>query len=162
MSISIGGCEQMKKQLFFAVAVVMLLSCPCRARSTEPQSRVSVEICKLESDLDRAILAHDDKLLTELFADEYLHTNFIGRTTDKKAELEFFASPEFLLKAASIDSCTVHVYRNVAVATGVNNWTEASYRGRDISGLYRFTTVYVLRKGHWQIVVSHASKITSP
>lgn len=144
----------------FAVAAIggVLLACVTTC-SANRQTRISADICKLESELDQAMVARDIAFLTTLLADEYMHTNFIGGTTDKKAELEFFASPDLVLKRASIDSCNVRVYRNVAVATGVNNWAEASYRSGDISGLYRFTAVYLLRNKRWQIVASHASKI---
>ncbi len=149
----------MKKQLFIAAAVAMLVSCPCRARSSERQNRITTEICKLENDADRAVIAHDRGFLTALFADEYQHANFFGSVADKNAEVDFFASADFTLKSATIANCTVHVYQDVAVATGVNIWTEASYKGRSLSGSYRFTRVYVRRKGRWQIVASHASKI---
>jgi len=44
----------------------------------------------------------------------------------------------------------------------VNNWAKASYRGRDFSVLYRFTTVYLLRQGRRQTVVRQASKVSRP
>jgi len=54
-----------------------------------------------------------------------------------------------VLKEAEIDDCRVHVYGGaVAVATGLNNWAEASYQGTDISGRYRFTTIHVHLQGH--------------
>jgi hypothetical protein len=152
--------EQMKKQLFVAAAVAMLLSCPSWALGSEGQSRITTEICKLENEADRAVVAHDHGFLSTLFANEYQHTNFVGSVADKKAEVDFFTSADFTLKNATIANCTVHVYQDVAVATGVNTWIEASYRGRNLSGSYRFTRVYVRRKGRWQIVASHASKIT--
>jgi hypothetical protein len=153
-------CEPMRNQLFMAAAAAILMSCPCRAWSLEQQSRAAIEICKLESDVNQAVVAHDGGILTSLFADEYQHTNFFGSVADKKAEVDFFTSTDFTIKSANITDCTVHVYDEVAVATGVNTWTEASYRGRNLSGSYRFTRVYVRRKGHWQIVASHASKMT--
>jgi hypothetical protein len=149
----------MKKQLFIATAAAMLLSCPCRAWSSERQSRITTEICKLENDADRAIVAHDRGFLAALFADEYQHTNFFGSVADKNAEVNFFTSTNFTLKSATIANCTVHVYQDMAVASGVNIWTEASYRGRSLSGSYRFTRVYVRQKGRWQIATSHGSKI---
>jgi ketosteroid isomerase-like protein len=150
----------MRNQLFVAAAAAMLMSCPYRAWSSEGPSSITTEICKLESDVNQAVVAHDGGLLTSLFADEYQHTNFFGSVADKKAEVDFFTSTDFAIKSANITDCAVHVYQDVAVATGVNTWTDASYRGRNLSGSYRFTRVYVRRKGHWQIVASHASKIT--
>jgi len=123
---------------------------------------VSAEICKLEEDTDRAVIAHDREFLTALFADEYQHINFFGSVAGKDAEVTFFTSSEFKLKDAGLTDCATHVYQDVAVATGVNTWTGATYRGRDLSGSYRFTRVYVRRNGSWQVVASHASKISPP
>ena len=142
------------------VLITAFLTSPLLTWSVDHQARISADICKLETEFDNAIIARDNAFLSALLADEYQHTNYMGGITDKKAELNFFASPEFALKQASIDACSVRVYGHIAIATGVNNWTEASLRGRDLSGLYRFTTVYLFRRSHWQIVVAHASKIT--
>lgn len=142
--------------------VAMLLSHLTTAWASEREARTRSEICTLEQKMDRAIIERDTAFIDALLGDEYQHTNFIGGTTDKKAELAFFSSPEFTLKKASIDSCSVHTYREVAVATGANNWTEARYGNRDLSGLYRYTSVYVHRSGRWQIVAGHASKVVVP
>jgi hypothetical protein len=63
------------------------------------------------------------------------------------------------MEGAAVQGCTVRLYKHIAVATGINNRNGARYRRRDLSGQYRFTRVYVLRDGRWQIVASHASKI---
>jgi uncharacterized protein (TIGR02246 family) len=150
----------MKRHLCFTLSALGLLLCPLAAQNSVGQEPASAEICKLEEESDTAAMAHDGKSLAKLFAEEYQHTNFIGGVTDKAAELRFFTSPDFSLRKAEIDACNVHVYgKDVAVATGINNWIEASYKGTDISGRYRYTTVYVQRDGHWQIVAGHASMI---
>jgi hypothetical protein len=33
------------------------------------------------------------------------------------------------------------------------------YKGKDISGQYRWTDVFVKRQGRWQVVATHASQI---
>ena len=144
-----------------ALYVVLLLGvCVPFGWTSDQQDRVSIDICRLENDLDRAVMARDNKFLTNLLADEYQHTNFLGGVTDKEAELSFFLSPEFKLKQANIESCNVRVYaEKVAVATGINDWSEASYRGQDLSGRYRFTAVYVFRNHRWQLAIGHASRM---
>ena len=146
-----------KASASLVMVILGLLPFALPAWGSAQQDRVSAEICKLESDTDNAAMVHDEKFLAALFADEYQHTNFLGGVTDKKAELGFFTSPRFVLKKAG---CRVQVYGgDVAVATGLNNWAEASYQGTDIRGRYRFTTIYVHRQGRWQIVAGHASMI---
>jgi len=90
--------------------ITVFLLCQLPAWSADRQAKISADICKLESQLDRAIVTHDNNLLPAVLADECQHTNSLGGTTDKKAELDFFASPEFSLTRASIDSCNVRVY----------------------------------------------------
>lgn len=127
--------------------------------AAENQGAVSAKICKTENELDHAEMSHNRSVLSAVFSDEYQHINFFGAVPDKNSEIEFFTSADFTLEGAAVQGCTVRFYKQIAVATGVNDCNGARYRGRDLSGQYRFTRVYVLRDGRWQIVASHASKI---
>jgi Domain of unknown function (DUF4440) len=149
----------MKRQLLMSAIVAMSTSGPVLAQH---QDSITTEICGLEVAADHAVVAHDRSFLTRLFADEYEHINYFGRVSDKEAEVAFLTSGEFALKSASIADCSVRVYGEAAVATGLDTWSEARYRGRDLSGSYRFTRVYVRRGGRWQTVASHASKVKPP
>jgi Domain of unknown function (DUF4440) len=122
---------------------------------------VSDQLCKLENDAQKAYVSHDRQFLTNLFADEFVHTNFRGGTVDKAGEIDFFTSPKLTMKAATIDQCVAREYGHAVVVTGINNWTGTIFNGNDLSGAYRFTRVYVYRKHRWQIVASQFSKVTS-
>jgi hypothetical protein len=39
---------------------------------------------------------------------------------------------------------------------------KSSYKGKDTSGQYRFTDVFVKRNGLWHAVATHASKVAKP
>jgi hypothetical protein len=139
--------------------IVVLLFCLAPFEFTFARDDVSGQLCKLENDADKAYIAHDRQFLSNLFADEFVHTNFRGSTVDKSAEMDFFTSPKLTMKAAVVDHCVAHKYGRAAVVTGINTWTDAIFNGSDLSGAYRFTRVYVHRQGRWQIVASHFSKI---
>jgi hypothetical protein len=124
------------------------------------QDTISDQLCKLENDADTAYIAHDRQFLSNLFADEFVHTNFRGGTVDKAGEIDFFTSPKLIMKAAAVDHCMARKYGHVAVVTGINTWTDTIFNGSDLSGAYRFTRVYVHRQHRWQIVASHFSKVT--
>jgi len=147
------------KPLTYIAMVIALLWPSIRSCATEKQRAISATICRTENELDHAEMRHDRSVLTAAFSDEYQHINFLGAVSDKNSEIEFFTCADFALEGASVQGCTVRVYKHLAVATGINNWNGARYRGRDLSGQYRFTRVYVLRDGRWQIVASHASQI---
>lgn len=117
-----------------------------------------VNVCELEGDLARAEVAHDRQRLDALYADEYQHTNYVGGIGYRAKELAFYANGGLTLGSARIPSCRSHLYGDVAVASGIDVWSDASFRGTSLSGTYRFTRVYVRRDGRWEIVASHASK----
>jgi hypothetical protein len=119
------------------------------------QASISDTLCRREADADRAIMTRDRPFLTDLYADEFQHVNYIGGLADKKDEIDFFTSPNVTIGEARIDSCAARRYGDVAVATGLNIWTRAG----TLSGRYRFTRVYVYRDGRWQIVASQYSKL---
>ena len=35
---------------------------------------------------------------------------------------------------------------------------KATYQGRDISGVYAYTHIYIYRDGRWQVVAAHTSR----
>lgn len=120
---------------------------------------VEQQLCQREAEADRAYIAHDRPFLEALFADEFEHTNFKGGVANREDEITFFTSPDLSMQSATIDSCAVRTYHDVAVVTGVNTWTGALFKGADLSGSYRFTRVYVRRKKRWQVVASQFSRI---
>ena len=57
------------------------------------------------------------------------------------------------------DEWKVRVYGDAAVVLG--RWTvKEQYKGKDVSGQYRFTDTWVKKGGRWQCVASAGTKIT--
>jgi len=127
--------------------------------ATENRGASAADICQVERDIDAAVVGRDRAALGHAFADEYEHIDFLGGVTPRDGELAFLTSGELIVKGAATDRCQVQSYGNLAVATGITIWTGATFRGVDLSGSYRFSRVYAMRSGRWQIVESHASKI---
>jgi non-heme chloroperoxidase len=129
--------------------------------ATENRGASAADVCQIENDVDAAVVNRDRDALSHAFADEYEHIDFRGGTTPRAGELTFLTAGELIVKGASTDGCRVQFLGDLAIATGITNWTGATYRGVDLSGSYRFSRVYAMRSGHWQIVESHASKIAA-
>jgi hypothetical protein len=53
----------------------------------------------------------------------------------------------------------VRVYGDTAIASGLGT-EKSTYKGKDTSGQYRYTDVFVKRNGTWQAVATHGSKVT--
>jgi ketosteroid isomerase-like protein len=54
-----------------------------------------------------------------------------------------------------LEDMRVRICGNAAVVTG-RNVLQASLKGKDTSGPYRFTDVFVKRDGRWQCVATQA------
>ena len=56
------------------------------------------------------------------------------------------------------DDMKARVYGDAAVVTG-RNTSKETLKGKDISGLYRWTDTWIKEAGRWQCVATHASMI---
>ena len=151
------------ERLPFLLASLAVIAFPLRPNPEAlAHPPIGEAICQLERAVAKAYVAHDRAFLDGLFAAEFQHANFKGGVVGKREELDFFASPDLQMGAATIDSCAVRAYGTVAVATGVTTWSHVLFKGTDLSATYRFTRVYHHHGGRWQIVASHFSKIPPP
>jgi ketosteroid isomerase-like protein len=118
-------------------------------------------LIKLENEWSQASIKRDGAALQRFYADEYLSTNAEGVVSDKATELKNLTTGVFLLTAYKFEDMKVHVYGDTAVVTGRNTikgrWEDL---GRDVSGPYRFTDVFVRRDGRWQCVASQSSRMS--
>ena len=121
--------------------------------------KAEAEIIKLEKQWDAAFVAVDVPVLEATLADDYISTDDTGETHTKKSTIEDLKSKTDLISASSATEIKVTVYGNAAVATG--RWTsKETYKGKDVSGAFRFTDTWVKRNGRWQCVADHFSRIT--
>ena len=69
-----------------------------------------------------------------------------------------FQSGSFKYESRQISDLTIRVYGDTAVVTGRSN-QKGMENGKDYSGDYRFTRVYVRQKGRWLTVALQATAI---
>jgi ketosteroid isomerase-like protein len=93
-----------------------------------------------------------------ILADEYMIIDDEGLVRDKTATLTRLKSADNDISTALVDELKVKLYGNVAVVTG--RQTEKSVeKGKNTSGSYRYTDVWVKRGNSWQVVNTHESKV---
>jgi hypothetical protein len=64
---------------------------------------------------------------------------------------------KYVVESMALDEVSVKLYRDNAVAFTSQN-EKSRYQGKDISGHYYFTDVWVKKGGSWQVVASHGSR----
>ena len=106
------------------------------------------EIKMLEEVRNQAVLRGDVAVLERMTSDDYTFITLRGELRTKSEILKGFASGSFKFESRQISDLNVRVYGDTAVVTGrsVQKGTE---NGKDYSGPYWFTRVYVKQNGRW-------------
>jgi ketosteroid isomerase-like protein len=116
------------------------------------------EIKSLEHERNVAILNGDAAALDRMTADDYSFITLRGELRTKSEIVKGFKSGSFKYESRQISDLNIRVYGNTAVVTGRSN-QKGMEEGKDYSGDYRFTRVYVRQNGRWLTVALQATVI---
>jgi ketosteroid isomerase-like protein len=144
-----------------ALAGTLTLIAPCVAQTTADQAAAATAVEKADQNRNAAMAKADLAVIDNTTAETYIFTDPKGRVTAKKELMESFKSGAIKIEAQTIRDVRVQLYGNVAVETGELT-SKATRDGRDTSGTYRFTRVWVNRGGAWQTVAFQETKPASP
>ncbi len=131
---------------------------PKQETKQAPVTAVEQQILQLEDDWSAAAQKKDGAFLQKLYADEYLFTDTDGSVSNKAQDIAHLGA-NVVFTSFNLEDMKVHVYGTTALVTG-RNTIQATSDGQDISGVYRFTDVFVKRDGRWQVVATQSSKVT--
>ena len=114
-------------------------------------------VTALEREWAAAITKKDVTALDRLLADDFNGTSPTAHTFTKTVALEELKSGKYVVKSMVLDEISVNIYGDVAVAF-TSQKESSEYAGKDTSGHYHFTDVWVKKGGRWQVVASHGSR----
>ena len=123
-----------------------------------PHETVESMITHLERERVQAYVRRDLAALEQRLPYDFLFTRTLGRAFNKPQLLEVLTSGELVFASYTRYVRQVSVHVNRAVATGHDEVT-GRYQGRDISGRYAFSSLYVERDGLWEVVSAHAYRL---
>jgi hypothetical protein len=130
-------------------------------KGTEKHGHDEGLVMQIERDLTAAIQKGDTSPFERYLADTYVFTDADGGVMDKTRLVSDLKSGDLKLETSMLDDLKVQVYDKTAVATFSTN-DKGSYKGKDISGQYRWTDVFIKRKGQWQMVASQGTRLAKP
>ena len=90
-------------------------------------------------------------------ADDWIGTSWNGQTQTKAQIVEELKTGVYKAPSVNVDNIKVRVFGDVAIAT-LSQTEKSQYKGKDSSGRYLYTDVWVKRNGKWQVVASHGHK----
>jgi ketosteroid isomerase-like protein len=121
-------------------------------------SAVSDELKQIENDWVAAQKAKDEAKLGAILADSWQGLNWEGKTMDKAKALADLKAPGNALDSIEMGPMKVRVFGNTAIVTG-SDTEKSTDKGKDTSGKYVWTDVFVKQNGKWQAVASQNAKI---
>jgi hypothetical protein len=113
---------------------------------------------KLNDEVAQMQIRKDAAAAERLLADEYLFIQGDGQVSSKAQNVEILRSADFECQALTTDDVQVRIYGNTALIIGRAHF-KATYKGRDVSGEFWYTDVWVRRAGRWQNVASQATRL---
>ena len=128
-------------------------------KKTAPSANAaSDELKQIENDWVDAQKTKNAEKLGDILADNWVGLGWDGKRTDKAKALAEMKTPGNSLDTLEMGPMTVRVFGNTAVVTGSD--TEKSMEdGKDTSGKYVWTDVFVKQNGKWRAVASQSTKL---
>ena len=149
--------------LMMALSAAMLLAQP-QTKATDAKKPAAApnaaadELKQIENDWVNAQKAKNADRLGEILADGWVALEWDGKTTDKAKALAEMKPPGNSLDSIEMGPMKVRFFGNTAVVTGSD--TEKSMEdGKDTSGKYIWTDVFVKQNGKWRAVASQSTKL---
>ena len=131
-------------------------------QSTAELSKDERAIRDIEQTYRDAVLRQDVTALDRILADDFVATSSRGEIRNKAQEVADIKpaqpSPDFVTEGFDLDDIKVRVFDNTAVVTG-RSVLKVKYKGQSNTATFRYTRVYVKRKGGWQAVAQQLTRL---
>jgi ketosteroid isomerase-like protein len=109
-----------------------------------------------------AVMRQDVTAVGRILADDFIATSSRGELRDKAKEIDDIRpSPDFKMEAFDLDDIDVRSFGDTAVVTG-RSTLRVAFKGQSNTSVFRYTRVYVKRKGRWQVVAQQLTRVPQP
>jgi ketosteroid isomerase-like protein len=130
------------------------------AASKANTASVEQTLMQMERDWTQAALKKDTAALDRILADDWVAIGFQGTTTTKTQAIAELKSGVSAAQAEELGDLKVRIFGTTAIVTG-SDTEKSTYKGKDSSGKYVWTDVFVEHNGRWQAVASQSTKATN-
>jgi ketosteroid isomerase-like protein len=124
---------------------------------TNPEDQA---VRKAEADWNDAILRRDPAAASEFMAPEYrLIVGIEGLPLWEMPRAQWLeALPQYVIREQKIEDLRVSIWGDVAVTVAKHYQQAEPFRGRDISGNFFITDIWVRKDGEWKVAQRHSSR----
>ncbi len=118
--------------------------------------KVEQSLMQMEREWVEAAQKKGTDTLNRILADDWVGQGPTGTATKAEALAEL-KSGDSKLESITLGDMKVRVFGDTAVVAGTDD-EKSSYKGKDTSGHYTWTDVFVKRQGKWQAVASQSTR----
>lgn len=116
------------------------------------------ELKQIENNWTSAQKTKDAGKLAGILADNWVGLGWDGKRSDRAKALEDLKSPSNSLESIEMGPMQVRIFGTTAVVTGSDKEKSKEY-GKDSSGKYVWTDVFVRQNGKWKAVASQSARV---
>ena len=153
----------MKRTSIIAALVLSAVSSAiAQQQSTHTRDAASTEQAVQQQDQERihAQITADTIALRRIYADDFLGIGPTGVVRNKAEVIADFTTHALTYQSIITAEVRVRLYGNTAVETGRSTMVGQD-RGKAVPRDNRFTRVWVMTNGRWQLVANHYSPLTT-
>lgn len=143
--------------LFLALTMTALAFGQSTGLKANQNSKEEQALIKLEREWNEAYKNLDKEVLERVMADDFV---FIDEGSNVNPKAPYIASTLKNVKVESynLEEMKVRIYGDTGIVTAV--WTgKLTVNGKDVSGSFRYTDVFVKRRGRWVCITSQETRI---
>ena len=142
----------------FVVSLIAFSVLPFFGQAQADTASVPKTLMQMERDWGEAAAKNDTTAVGKFLADDWVSIDFEGKSITKAESLADMKSGASTTQSYEIGPMKVRVLGITAVVTG-SDTEKSTYKGKDSSGKYVWTDVWVMRDGRWQAVASQSVKV---
>ena len=153
----------MKRMSIIAALVLSTVSSTiAQQQGAQTRDAATTEQAVQQQDQERirAQIAADTIALRGIYADDFLGIGPTGVVRNKAEVIADFTTHALTYQSITTAEVRVRVYENTAVETGRSTMVGQD-KGKEVPRENRFTRVWVMTDGRWQLVANHYSPMTT-
>jgi len=156
---SLTGMKHYHLILTLAVVLALPTIGLAKAKGTGATADVEATVKKIEQEILDGILKSDTAAIEKYVTSDYLGIGPDGATQNKSEFMSDVKSGTLKLESSEMSDIKIQVSDpDMAVVVYRTN-DKGTYKGKDITGQYRWLDVFVKRDGKWQIAIDQGSPI---
>jgi len=147
--------------LILTLAVVLALPTITLAKEKGAGASADVEgtLKKIEQELTDSVLKSDTAAFENYLASDYLGIGPDGVTQNKSELLTDIKSGTLKLESSTLSDMKVQVADPDMAVVVYRSTDKGTYKGKDVTGEYRWLDVFVKRGGKWQVAIDQGTQI---